>query len=273
MQKIKKIILVLFLIFSILPMQKIFAQSSNTGFVSGNIWYSKGPFEEGDKVKIYTFVFNPDSRELSGTVIFFDKTVLLGKKEFIIPAKEAEDVSIDWTVTAGDHVIFGKIENAKFLISDNKYEEVYITENETEKSSHTVSKKITSTATDTISEINNAISSSISDITKIVGEKTPDSIAQPMVLGASTIENFRQNIVVASENKKEEVKKEIKTLENAKVTLDSKTAENTLLKPFKYVELFFLTIFSYITNNQILFYGILIIVAFFLLRYVWKKVF
>ena len=61
-------------------MQKILAQSSNTGFVPGNIWYSKDPFEEGDKVKIYTFIFNPDSRELSGTVIFFDKTVLLGKK-------------------------------------------------------------------------------------------------------------------------------------------------------------------------------------------------
>ena len=113
----KKVSIVLFLIFSLFPIQKIFAQNSNTGFVPGNIWYSKDPFEEGDKIKIYTFIFNPDARELSGTVIFFDKTVLLGKKDFIILSKSANDISIDWTVTAGDHTIFGKIENAKFLIS------------------------------------------------------------------------------------------------------------------------------------------------------------
>ena len=81
---LKKAGIVLFLIFSLLPIQKIFAQSSNTGFVQANIWYSKDPFEEGDKVKIYTFIFNPDTRELSGTVIFFDNTVMLGKKDFIV---------------------------------------------------------------------------------------------------------------------------------------------------------------------------------------------
>ncbi len=138
---LRKIGIILFLIFSLLPMEKISAQSPNTGFVQANLWYSKDPFEEGDKIKIYTFIFNPDARELSGIVVFFDKTVLLGKKEFTIPAKTANDVSIDWTVTAGDHTIFGKIENAKFLVSAGKYEEVYIAENETEKSSRTVSKK------------------------------------------------------------------------------------------------------------------------------------
>ena len=270
---LKKVGIVLFLIFSFLPVQKIFAQVSNTGFMSTNIWYSKDPFEEGDKVKIYTFIFNPDNRELSGTVIFFDKTVLLGKKDFTVATNTIKDIFIDWTVTAGDHIIFGKIENAKFLISKGNYEETYLVENETEKSSRTVSKKITSTSTDTVSKINDVVSSSISDMTKLMEDKIPDFIAKPMVLGASTVENFRQNISTASDNKKREVKNEIKALENSKVTLDSKAAKNTLLKPFKYVELFFLSISSFILNNKILFYGILIINIFFLLRYIWKKIF
>src|SRR3989344_6452613 len=126
----KKLTIVLFLIFSILPTTKILAQSSDIGFVSENIWYSEDSFEEGDKIRIYTFIFNPDSRELSGTVLFFDKTVLLGKKDFAVPPKRALDVSIDWTVVAGDHTIFGKIEDAKFLVSTGNYEQASISENE-----------------------------------------------------------------------------------------------------------------------------------------------
>lgn len=275
---LKKAGIVLFLVFSLLPIQKILAQTSNIGFVSGNIWYSKDLFEEGDKIKIYTFIFNPDNRELSGTVVFFDKTVLLGKKEFTIPARTANDVSIDWTVTAGDHIIFGKIENAKFLVSTGKYEEVYIAENETEKSSRTVSKKIIYKLNDT----NNTdpVSTSVLNITKIIEEKTPDFISKPLILGASTVENFRQDISAASESKKEKVKNEIKALDNssseAKLRKGSSTPKETvspLLKPFKYAQLFFLSVFSYILNNKILFYGLIIIIVFFLLRFIWKKIF
>jgi len=269
----KKAGIVLFLIFSILPIQKIFAQSSNTGFIPANIWYSKDPFEEGDKVKIYTLIFNPDTKELSGTVNFFDKTILLGKKDFTVAVNATKAISTDWTVTVGDHSIFGEIENAKFLLSNGTYEAVSLTQNQTEKSSRTVSKKIISVPIDTTSKIKDAISSSISDVTKIIEEKTPDFILKPMVLGASTVENFRQDVSTASKNKKEKVKNEIKILENAKVALDSKTATNTLLKPFKYMELFFLSIFSFILNNKILFYGISAIIVFFILRYIWKKIF
>lgn len=273
----KKVSIVLFLIFSLFPIQKIFAQNSNTGFVPGNIWYSKDPFEEGDKIKIYTFIFNPDARELSGTVIFFDKTVLLGKKDFIILSKSANDISIDWTVTAGDHTIFGKIENAKFLISKGKYEEVYLAENETEKSSRTVSKKITSKSTD----INtNTAGVSVLDITKIIKEKTPDFITKPIISSANSLETFRKNLNTISDNKKEEIKKEIEALNDSNLVVGLskgnatiKTDTNPLLKPFKYVEIFFLSIFSFIVSNKILFYGIIIVVVFFILRFIWNKIF
>ena len=266
----KKIGIVLFLIFSIIPINKINAQTPNTGFVSGNIWYSKDPFEEGDKIKIYTFVFNPDAKTLSGTVIFFDKTVLLGKKDFTIPAKGADDIFIDWTATAGDHMIFGKIENAKFLISKGKYEEVYLTENETEKSSRTVSKKIISKQPDINTE---TAGTSISTIKKIIEEKTPDFITKPIVATANKLEDFRINANITGENKKEEIKNEIKALETAKTTPKENAKTSPLLKPFKYVELFALSIFAFIFNNKIIFYGLLAIIVFFILRFIWKKIF
>ncbi|MFA5937134.1 MAG: hypothetical protein WC822_04625 [Candidatus Paceibacterota bacterium] len=257
----KKVGIVLFLIFSFFPVQNILAQVSNTGFVSGNIWYSKDPFEEGDKIKIYTFLFNPDVRELSGTVNFFDNTTLLGKREFKIPAKGADDISIDWTVTAGDHTIFGKIENAKFLISKGKYEEINLSLNETEKSSRIVSKKIVPKSTGT--EINTIT----------------NSITQPLTSTIDRIEELREDTKVLSENKKEEVKKEIKALDDTHLeNLPSNKnstikTTNPILKPFKYVELLFLSISSLILNNKILFYGIFAIIIFFILRYIWNIVF
>lgn len=267
---LKKAGIILFLIFSLFPTQNIFAQNKNTGFVSGNIWYSKDPFEEGDKVKIYTFVFNPDVRELSGSVIFFDKTTLLGKKDFTIPAKGADDVSIDWTVSTGDHSIFAKIENAKFLISKGNYEEVYLAENETEKSTSSVSKKIVA---NTLSQIKDNKDSIISDIQKIIEDKTPNIITEPITSTTNTLEKLRLNTNIASENKQKEIKNEIKALDDTKGKINTKTAVSPLLRPFKYVELFLLSIASFILNNKILFYGLILIFVFFVLRFIWKKIF
>lgn len=286
----KKTIITLFLIFTLLPICKIYAQSSNAGFVPGNIWFSIDPFEEGDKIKIYTVIFNPDSRELSGTVIFFDNSVFLGKKDFVAPAKSIKDVSIDWTAAAGTHNIFGKIENAKFLISKEKYEEVYLAGNKTEESIRTVNKKIILKAADTTDTIKNSgsiidsistvSSKSIENVEKIIAEKTPDSVAKPIALTASIVEEFRSNTGTASKNKKEEVKNKIQAL-NDNPALNSITdskissaiSTNKFLKPFKYIELFFFTFLSFIFNNKFIFYGILITIIFLILRYVWRLIF
>jgi len=280
----KKIGVILFLIFFLFPICKIYGETSNAGFIPANIWYSKDPFQEGDKIKIYTLIFNPDQREFSGTVIFFDKTVFLGKKDFAVPAKGIKDISIDWTATVGDHIIFGKIENAKFLISKDKYEEAYLAKDETEQSKRIVSKKIIpqETSTDTNSELNTTNPSQIEKIRDIIVEKTPIFIAKPIANTANAIEGFRENVGTASENKKQEVKVEIKALEendkivadDNKISSDLKTENKSeILKPFKYAELFLFTLSSAIFNNKFIFYGILIIVIFLLFRWIWIKIF
>jgi len=270
---LKKFGIVLLLILSFLSLHKAYAQNSNTGFVPGNIWYSKDPLEEGDKIKIHTFVFNPDARELSGTVIFFDKTVLLGKKDFVITSGTAKDIYIDWMVTAGDHTIFGKIENAKFLISKGKYEEVYIAENETEKSSNTVSKKINSNSIST--DLN---STPLSNIQKVIKEKTPSIISKTINSTTDALENLREGLSVASDKKKDEVKDELKSLELSEEnmtisTADKKAVENALAKPLKNAELFFLTLWSFILSSKIIFYSILGLLIFLILRFIWNLIF
>ena len=261
---------VLILIVFLLPINKIIAQTSNAGFVPGNIWYSTDPFEEGDKIKIYTLIFNPDARELSGTVIFFDNSVFLGKKDFTAGTKGIKDVSIDWTTTAGSHSIFGKIENAKFLISKDKYEEVYLAENETSKSSRTVSKKIVAKKTEANSNSANIISGveSIKNIGNTLVDKIPDAVVKPVSLSASTVEKIRSSAGTITKDKKNEIQNEINTLNKASVKNESK-----FLKPFKYAELFFFTTLSFILNNKFIFYGISVFILGLILRYIWNLIF
>ncbi len=276
----KKTVIILFLLFTILPI-KSYAQVSNAGFVPGNIWYSIDPFEEGDKIKIYTLIFNPDERELSGTVVFFDNNIFLGKKDFIALAKGVKDISIDWMATVGAHNIFGKIENAKFLVSKGKYEEVYLAENETSKSSRTVSKKIILKTTNIsenpdsiIDSVSSIGSESIKNIEKVIEEKTPEFITKPVILTTNTIEKLRSDTGTFLKEEKETVQNQIKALNNAKTSGDTENTEaSKFLKPFKYTELFFFTFLSFIFNNKFIFYIILAFIIFFLLRYIWHFVF
>lgn len=260
---------VLFLIISILPVCKAYAQSSNVGFVSGSIWYSKDPFEEGDKIKIYTLIFNPDQKELSGKLSFFDKNILLGSKNFTVPATTAKDISINWTVIVGDHIIFAKIENAKFLLDNGQYQNVLLTEDQTENSERAVSKKVVVKT----ENANNVISFSIPNVSKLVEDNTPEIIAKPITATANSLENFRQNISAISENKKMAIKNEIETLNSPKKSSTVQTNQSKLLKPFKYIELFFLYFFSFIFNNRLVFYLIFVLAIFFLLRYIWRLIF
>ncbi len=292
----KKVGIFLFLIFSIIPFYSIFAQSQNVGIIPANIWYSQDPFQEGDKIKIYTVVYNSDTRKLFGTVIFFDNNVYLGSKDFSVDGKSTTDVWIDWAATSGDHVIYAKIENAKFLISEGKYEETYLAENKTEESKRTVSKKILDELPNTIANKISESTTAVSNVGNIIKDNTPVAITNAVNSTTNSLENLRTNISTSLENKQSSIKKEIEALNtnttnstsaqktikekttdkkqvDTKNTVASTTNNSGVLKPLKYVELFFITIFSFIFKYKIVFYGLLAIILFLIIRYIWRLIF
>ena len=267
---LKKVGIISLLFVCLLPANEINAQITNAGFIPGNIWYSKDPFEEGDKIKIYTLIFNPDARELSGMVNFYDKTTILGKKSFVVAGKSVKDISIDWTVDAGAHNIFAKIENAKFLISTGKYENVNLTENQTEESSRTINKKIVPKLPDIIGD--SATDGQIAKVQNVILENTPDFITKPIIEAVNSLEKIRGSAGTFSRNKKEEISNQIKALNNEEV-LPNPESNAKLQKPLKYIEFFFLAIFSIILDNKWIFYIALALVVFFLIRFIWRRIF
>lgn len=268
----KKFYLILIVLFYLLPTSNVLAQTS-AGFVPGDIWYSKDPFEEGDKIKIYTVIFNPDTREFSGSVVFFDGSTFLGKKDFTLPGRSVKDYSIDWTATAGDHKIFAKIQNAKFLVSPGKYQDVYLSDDETNKNSRTVSKKIiTENQTDKTNNLLTTSLETLSDTRDKITDSVPDVVTDSLDSSKNSLEGLREKISDYSLNIKDTTKDEIAELKKPEGKKDGEDT-GSLVKPFKYIKLFFANLLYFVFHNKIVFYGLLVGITFYLLRYIWRLIF
>src|SRR3989339_152292 len=288
--RFKKVFFFLFTFLLVVLPYITLAQNQNVGFVETNIWYSKDPFEEGDKIKVYTLVFNPSAKNFKGTVSFFDKTILLGKKDFTISSLSAEPVFVDWTVTVGGHQIFARIENPRLEVSAGKYEEISLANTETDKSEHTVAKKLPNVK-EVKEKINETLDSSIKPIENLqnkINESLPPSVSKPVNNAFGFIEEARMNASESIEEKRTEVKTEIDEIqESAKQAEDKKNEDigieedpsttpaksetiNLPEAPMKYVSLFFLTVLSYVLKYKILFYLLAIVIIYLIIRLIIK---
>lgn len=87
---------------------------ANAGFARGGVLFSKYPFFAGDRIRIYTVIFNGSAEDLAGRVEFYDNGGLLGGVDFTAKGGgTVRDVRMDWMATSGDHNIAAKIVDAK----------------------------------------------------------------------------------------------------------------------------------------------------------------
>lgn len=127
--------LLLALFFLVFSTHLAYAQSAairNIGFIPGNIWYSEDPFFAGNKIRVYTVVFNSSPNDLLGIIEFYDNSTLLGKKDFSLAGGgKTRNVWIDWMAKEGDHKISAKITNATLSIAGGKEESITLANNQT----------------------------------------------------------------------------------------------------------------------------------------------
>jgi hypothetical protein len=255
----------------------------NTGFIPGQIWYSKEPLIEGDTVKVYTAIWNGDDNSLSAKVTFYDKNVVLGTRDIIIPSGEMKDVSVSWQVTAGDHSISAKIVSSN-ISSLGKSEQVSLSRSSTKEDSQFV-KVLLKTGDGTIASTSDIVKSQVGDVSSTISSVLPDSISTPISETLNNIDDFRDTTsnkidvvkketqkVIDSYNLKGDVTKtdKAKTLSASELKEQSKI--NTIDKPLSYIKLFFLSIISFIFSNKIVFYGLIILISFFIIRFIYRKI-
>ncbi len=280
-----------FICFLLITCSITFAQadtSSTAGFLPGQIWYSENPLKEGDTVKIYTAIWNGNPSPLSAHVEFYDNKVILGARDVTVPATELLDVSISWKVTAGDHSISAKISSSS-ITADGKKETVTLENNTTTEDKTFVSA--TAAKTDVIKD----------GITKATEVMKDINVPVPIASSVKSVDAFRANTYENIADTKAETQARIDALNGvaktpepkssteaktspatSKTTPTSKTAPKIMAtqarpadateKPIAYVKLFFFTVLAFIFGSKFIFYGLILLIAFLILRFIYRKI-
>lgn len=246
------------------------AALKNAGFIQGNIWYSEDPFYVGDKIRIYSAIFNNSGSDLIGIVEFYDGAEKIGSSNFSAINGRLVEVWTDWMATAGRHKIYAKIVETKIAKIGGGYEAVDLPNTFTgssEKSAFIKPEEKKSQALETVSRNASGdfagaeIGGSSTSSTLLKKIKTAALVAtQYAKSGTSFINSVAEGFVEKIESKKIEVKKELDILnDQAPITAEQPFQFE---KPLKYLYLASLSALGFMLEYKILLYSILLFVAF-----------
>lgn len=264
----------LFLLFLLTPFLYTHAEN-NSGFLDNTIWYSKDSFVEGDTVEIHTAVWNGEISTLEAKVDFMDANTIIGTRSISVAPHTLADVFISWKVTAGDHTIKTVIRDTNLKVN-GKSTPIKFTDTEQSLPKISISKKISKEL-----DAGNNLADNVSEKVK---ENLPTQIAEPVTQGITSLDDFRSNTsdtvntMLVSTNKKIE---ELNNQEKAPAESNTKDPKKTETKqkplsgtekPIAYVELFLLTIVSFIFKNSIVFYLLCAFILFIILRFIYRKI-
>lgn len=272
----------LFSIFLLTPSSYIFAES-NSGFLSDSIWYSEKDFQEGDTIEIHTAIWNSENVKLEGSVEFLDGTTILGTRSFSIEPNTLENIHISWKVTAGDHAISTRIKDA-FTTSNGLIKNFTFADKEQSLPKITISKKIDHPlVTDDFAK----------SVSEKINDTLPSNIAEPVSTGLTSLDTLRANTNDSIQVLLEKANKKIEVLNQEEVNSESKestkqsdqtqsgsttkgdVAKKPLSgteKPIAYVELFLLSVASFIFRNAVVFYGLCAVLLFIVIRFIYRKI-
>jgi hypothetical protein len=271
-----------YFLFSLIVLSAIFAVPIyaetvvNSGFIPGQIWYSKATLVEGDTVNIHTAVWNGEKNPLSAKIEFYDKNVILGSRDVVLAASELKDVSVPWKITAGDHVISAKIISSLATVSGVK-EKIVLDRTATSDDRQFVSVIIKNNPVEKFSGDNallqNQMDKTNSEINSIVPEKVSTSVTN----GFNIVDDFRDKTFTQVTAVKNDTQKKINEINNEDKTKIEVSDEKVSLpdateKPIAYIKLFLFSLLAFVLGSKIIFYGLSIIVVFLIIRFIYRKI-
>lgn len=265
----------LIIIFSLFLASPLFAETPiNSGFIPGQIWYSKETLIEGETVNIHTAVWNGDKDSVSVNVEFYDKNVILGSRDIVLSALELKDIYVSWKITSGDHFISAKIISSIVTVSGKK-EKVLLKRSSTFVDKQFVSVVVKNNIGEPVNEtdlLKNQINKTTSEIKSFV----PDKVSTPIVNGFSGLDSLRGKTLEQIDIIKDATKKEIgKVLGTSTVksqdTVKTTNIQDAVKKPIAYIKLFIFSLFSFILSSQIIFYGVLVLITFLIIRTIYRR--
>lgn len=240
-----------------------------TGIIPGQIWYSTDSLKEGETVKIYTAIWNDTKQNLSTKVEFYDKNVILGTRDITILPDQVSGVNVSWKVTSGDHLVSAKIISS-VLNKQGIKDPIVLSRVSTNLDKKFVPAIVTNIDGSPATSAD-VVKSQIDKASSRISEAIPDSVGQPVSNLFGNIETFKNKIFNQIIQSKAKTKAEIKGMENKEGTIGNSATLNKTDKPIAYLKLFFLSVIYFIFSSKILFYGIIFLLIFLIIRYLYLK--
>lgn len=251
------------------------AETINSGFIPGQIWYSSEELIEGQTVNVHTAVWNGEKNPITAKVQFYDKNVILGFREVTLNSLELKDVSIPWKITSGEHQISAKIISSTINISGKK-EIVNLNQAQTGTDRQSV-PVVTKDEKGNIITSNDIVKNQINKTGSKINDILPDKVNDKVLNIFAKIEKFREasslRLIENKKNTQEEINKIKKEeLDKKEITNKKTNIEDGIRKPISYIKLVLLTILVFIFASRIVFYGLFILLLFFILRFLYRKI-
>ena len=268
----KVFVIISFIFFSAFLAPAFADASSISGFIPGQIWYSKSELIEGDTVNIYTAVWNSDKNPLSVKVEFYDKNVILGTREVTLSPSELKSVSVPWKITLGDHVISAKIVSSLENISGTK-EKVVLENDTTENDRKTVKVTISKDDGSVNSPAEDVVKTQIEATTEEIKNIIPESVSDTVSGTVGRLDDFRNESYVKVSDLKSNAKEEVKLSKDNNTKEDSKNdnqIKDAVDNPLAYVKLFLFSVATFILGSKLIFYALLVFLVFIILRAIYR---
>ncbi|KKU81771.1 MAG: hypothetical protein UY07_C0009G0008 [Parcubacteria group bacterium GW2011_GWA1_47_8] len=242
------------------------ASVKNAGFAPAIIWYSKDSFFAGDKVRVYTIVFNGSVYTIAGSVEFLDNGKVIDSTNFSLSGGgHVRDVWVDWVPALGSHAISARIVNAIFTDAKGVKQTLALESVESSASERVVGQNpnriIESAKATSSSESGSQIVGAITQAVETVNNAIPVPVKMSVVGSANTVEKFRANEAAHFRAERENQTRILDALNmpvstsTATSSAHAKTAGITE-KPFAYFLFFLYAGLQYFFQWQILFYGL-----------------
>lgn len=265
----------------ILAWRSVFADvPTTTGIVPGQIWYSEDPLVEGDTVGVHTAVWNGATTDLSARVEFYDQNVVLGTRDIVVGPQSLKDVSVQWKVTAGDHTIHATIVSSSITTAGKK-DQVTLDHNSTAENHTFVAVAVKTPEGKDVKPVD-AVTDQVAKVTEQVKDIVPTSVSTNL----STIDTVRASTYNTVATNKIAAQKDVDALNKSTPTTTTTTVKgkttqvqskavdptSATRKPIAYLRLFFFTVLSFIFGSKIVFYGLIILIIFLVLRFIYRKI-
>lgn len=275
MNIMKKFILSTFIVLTLIIIPTYTKAETNSGFIPGQIWYSKQTLTEGETVNIHTAVWNSEKDPISAKVEFYDKNVLLGARDITVASLELKDVSISWKITAGDHLISAKITSSTATVGGKK-ENIVLGRVSTSSDKQVVSVVVKNNKGESITETN-PIKTQLENTGEKINDLLPEKVSTTISDTFVVVEDFRDRSYVSISEEKAKTKIEVDAFNNEETTLtdttvSKKSIEDGTKKPITYIKLFLLSVLTFIFGNKYVFYGLIIFIVFLILRFIFRRI-